>query len=47
MDVIEKLFMTMFDGLATKYAKELAVVQTQYPFTPITAKPVRLTFAGA
>eukprot|EP00878_Enallax_costatus_P016449 GHUV01017254.1.p1 GENE.GHUV01017254.1~~GHUV01017254.1.p1 ORF type:complete len:473 (+),score=150.41 GHUV01017254.1:342-1760(+) len=45
LDVIEHLFMTMFDGLRIRYAKELETVQTQYPFDPIEAKPVRLTFA--
>lgn len=47
LDVIETLFMTIFDGLKTRYATELEAVQGQYPFTPIEAKPVRLTFAGA
>jgi hypothetical protein len=47
LDVIEHLFMHMFNGLATKYASELEAVQAQYPFEPIAAKPVRLTFAGA
>jgi aspartyl-tRNA synthetase len=46
LDVIESLFMTMFDGLKTRYAAELEAVQGQYPFTPIQAKPLRLTFAG-
>jgi hypothetical protein len=45
--VIEALFMTIFDGLKTRYAAELEAVQGQYPFVPIEAKPVRLTFAGA
>ncbi|WIA17369.1 hypothetical protein OEZ85_014230 [Tetradesmus obliquus] len=45
LDVIEHLFMHMFNGLATKYAAELEAVQSQYPFEPIAAKPVRLTFA--
>lgn len=44
--MIESLFMTMFDGLKTRYAAELEAVQGQYPFTPIQAKPLRLTFAG-
>jgi hypothetical protein len=46
LDVIEALFMTIFDGLKTRYAAELEAVQAQYPFVPIEAKPVRLTFAG-
>jgi hypothetical protein len=45
--VIEHLFMHMFNGLATKYAAELEAVQAQFPFEPIQAKPLRLTFAGA
>jgi hypothetical protein len=46
LDVIESLFMTMFEGLKTRYAAELEAVQGQYPFTPIQAKPLRLTFPG-
>jgi len=45
MDVIEKLFMATFEGLTTRHAVELAFVQQQYPFAPIEAKPLRLTFA--
>ncbi|KAG2492339.1 hypothetical protein HYH03_009289 [Edaphochlamys debaryana] len=44
LDVIEKLFEAIFNGLATTYAKELAVVATQYPFDIPTFKPLRLTF---
>jgi hypothetical protein len=47
LDVIESLFMAIFDGLKSRYATELAAVQAQYPFTPIEAKPTRLTFEGA
>jgi aspartyl-tRNA synthetase len=46
MDVIDTLFMTIFDGLATTYATELEAVQSQFPFEPIQAKPTRLTYAG-
>lgn len=45
LDVIEALFMHMFDGLATRYAKELAFIAQQYPFEPLVAKPTRITFA--
>lgn len=45
LDVIESLFMHMFDGLATRYAADLAAINHQYPFTPIVAKPTRITFA--
>ncbi|KXZ44846.1 hypothetical protein GPECTOR_61g799 [Gonium pectorale] len=44
LDVIEKLFGAIFDGLATTYAKELAVIAQQYPFEVPTFKPLRLTF---
>ncbi|PNH06255.1 Aspartate--tRNA ligase, cytoplasmic [Tetrabaena socialis] len=44
LDVVEKLFGAIFDGLATTYAKELAVVGQQYPFEVPTFKPLRLTF---
>jgi hypothetical protein len=36
----------MFEGLKTRYTPELEAVQAQYPFSPIEAKPLRLTFAG-
>lgn len=44
LDVIEALFMHMFDGLATRHAKDLAFIAQQYPFEPIVAKPTRITF---
>lgn len=44
LDVIEALFMHMFDGLTTRYAAELAAIAQQYPFEPIVAKPTRITF---
>ncbi|PNW82442.1 hypothetical protein CHLRE_06g279150v5 [Chlamydomonas reinhardtii] len=44
LDVIEKLFGAIFNGLATTYAKELAVIASQYPFEIPTFKPLRLTF---
>ena len=37
--------MHMFDGLATRHAKDLAFIAQQYPFEPIVAKPTRITFA--
>jgi hypothetical protein len=46
LEVIEALFMATFEGLSTRYAVELATIQQQYPFAPIEAKPLRLTFAG-
>mmetsp|Transcript_1840 Transcript_1840/g.2691 ORF Transcript_1840/g.2691 Transcript_1840/m.2691 type:complete len:552 (-) Transcript_1840:301-1956(-) len=44
MEVIEKLFGHIFNGLETKFAKELKVIQEQYPFDIPTFKPLRLTF---
>ncbi|GIL88257.1 hypothetical protein Vretimale_14134 [Volvox reticuliferus] len=44
LDVIEKVFGAIFDGLSTKYAKELEFIAQQYPFQVPTFKPVRLTF---
>jgi nondiscriminating aspartyl-tRNA synthetase len=44
LDVLEKLFMYMFDGLKTGCAKELEVIGQQYPFEPIEYKPLRLEF---
>ncbi|GFR50951.1 hypothetical protein Agub_g13271 [Astrephomene gubernaculifera] len=44
LDVIEKLFGAIFDGLATKYAKELSVISSQYPFDIPVFKPLRLTY---
>jgi len=35
LDVIGNLFTSIFDGLATRFAKELEVINTQYPFQPI------------
>ena len=33
--MIHRLFRTIFDGLETRYAKELAVVREQYPSEPV------------
>jgi aspartyl/asparaginyl-tRNA synthetase len=44
MDIIETLFMALFDGLAKDYATELAVIGQQYPFEPLEYCPCRLTF---
>lgn len=45
LDVIEALFMHMFDGLERDHARDLAAIAQQYPFEPIVAKPTRITFA--
>jgi len=35
LDVIDHLFTSMFDGLATRFAKELEVICQQFPFQPL------------
>lgn len=45
MDVLEQLFMHLFNGLNDKYSKELDVIRQQYPFEPLPYKPLRLEFA--
>ena len=45
LDVIEALFMHMFDGIATRCKRDLETIAAQYPFEPIVAKPTRITFA--
>eukprot|EP01023_Acetabularia_acetabulum_P011751 TRINITY_DN15473_c0_g1_i1.p1 TRINITY_DN15473_c0_g1~~TRINITY_DN15473_c0_g1_i1.p1 ORF type:complete len:355 (-),score=65.63 TRINITY_DN15473_c0_g1_i1:263-1327(-) len=45
MDVIEGLFMYIFEGLKNKFVHELESVASQYPFEPLIYKPLRLTFA--
>ena len=47
LDVIDALFLHIFDGLASRYAIELAAVNAQHPFEPLTyCRPtLRLTFA--
>ncbi|CAI5469773.1 unnamed protein product [Closterium sp. Yama58-4] len=46
MDVINDLFVHIFDGLNTRCAKELAAINQQYPFEPLkyTKEGVRITF---
>lgn len=44
LDVIEQVFEAIFNGLATRFAKELAVIGQQYPFELPVFKPLRLTF---
>ncbi|GJP45857.1 hypothetical protein CLOM_g5200 [Closterium sp. NIES-68] len=46
MDVINDLFVAIFDGLNTRCAKELAAINHQYPFEPLkyTKEGVRITF---
>lgn len=35
LDVLEKVFLTIFDGLNTKCAKQLEAINEQYPFEPL------------
>ncbi|CAD7699370.1 unnamed protein product [Ostreobium quekettii] len=45
LDVVEDLFMNMFEGLRARFSRELAAVASQFPFEPFEAKPVRLLFS--
>jgi len=47
LDVLDHLFVYMFKGLETKFAKELNVIRQQYPFEPLQYLPktLRITFA--
>ncbi|OMO61926.1 Aspartyl/Asparaginyl-tRNA synthetase, class IIb [Corchorus capsularis] len=46
MDIVDRLFVTMFDSLNERCSKELEAVGRQYPFEPLKYKPktLRLTF---
>mmetsp|Transcript_23318 Transcript_23318/g.17748 ORF Transcript_23318/g.17748 Transcript_23318/m.17748 type:complete len:107 (+) Transcript_23318:201-521(+) len=46
LDVMASMFVHIFKGLATRYAKELSIVNDQYPFEPfLCPEPVvRLDF---
>ncbi|KAJ4707633.1 Aspartate--tRNA ligase, cytoplasmic [Melia azedarach] len=46
MDIVDRLFVTIFDGLNQRCKKELEAVGKQYPFEPLKYKPktLRLTF---
>ncbi|GLU18125.1 hypothetical protein SLE2022_344420 [Rubroshorea leprosula] len=46
MDIVDRLFVAMFDGLNENCKKELEAVGRQYPFEPLKYKPqtLRLTF---
>jgi aspartyl-tRNA synthetase len=35
LDVLDNLFLTMFDGLSERFAHELSVVNKQFPFEPL------------
>jgi len=46
LDVIDELFVSMFDGLQERCAKQLQVINAQYPFEPLQylRKTLRLEF---
>lgn len=46
LDVLDKLFLDIFDGLNERYATELATINAQYPFEPLKylRGGLRLTF---
>lgn len=46
LDVLDELFVSMFDGLNERFAREIGVVNEQYPFEPLQyLRPsLRLTF---
>ncbi len=44
LDLLSEMFVFIFNGLEAKYAKELAIVNEQYPFEPFRCKNVRLSF---
>ena len=46
LDVIDELFVNMFDGLSERCAKQLEVINAQYPFAPLKylRKSLRLEF---
>lgn len=47
LDVLDHLFVYMFQGLQNRFAKELSVISQQYPFEPLEYLPetLRITFA--
>ncbi|CAL5340633.1 unnamed protein product [Camellia sinensis] len=46
MDIVDRLFVAMFDSLNEKCQKELEAIGKQYPFEPLKylRKTLRLTF---
>jgi len=49
LDTIGNMFISIFDGLAAKFSKELEIIKEQYPFEPLQYhRPTfRITFAEA
>eukprot|EP01114_Cavostelium_apophysatum_P000293 TRINITY_DN10275_c0_g1_i2.p1 TRINITY_DN10275_c0_g1~~TRINITY_DN10275_c0_g1_i2.p1 ORF type:complete len:599 (+),score=188.35 TRINITY_DN10275_c0_g1_i2:52-1797(+) len=35
LDVLDELFTSIFDGISTRFAKELEIISQQYPFEPL------------
>ncbi|XP_071721253.1 aspartate--tRNA ligase 2, cytoplasmic-like [Rutidosis leptorrhynchoides] len=44
MDLVDRLFVEMFDKLNERCKQELEAINKQYPFKPLKYKPKRLTF---
>ena len=44
LDLLSDMFIHIFEGLETRYAKELKVVGEQYHFEPFKCKNIRLNF---
>lgn len=44
LDLLAEMFVSIFNGLEERYAKELKVVNEQYPYEPFQCKNVRLSF---
>eukprot|EP01025_Chloroclados_australasicus_P032334 TRINITY_DN3277_c0_g3_i1.p1 TRINITY_DN3277_c0_g3~~TRINITY_DN3277_c0_g3_i1.p1 ORF type:complete len:595 (-),score=55.18 TRINITY_DN3277_c0_g3_i1:165-1757(-) len=45
LDIIEGLFLFIFEGLKNNFSQDLEAIALQYPFQPLQYKPLRLTFA--
>jgi len=47
LDMMDGMFVFIFDGIASRFARELDIINAQYPFTPIVYKKptLRLRFA--
>ena len=44
LDLLAEMFVHIFEGLDKRFAKELKIVNDQYPFEPFLCKNVRLNF---
>lgn len=45
LDVIDELFIHIFEGLNSRFGEMLETIGQQYPFEPLVWKPTRITFA--